>query len=109
MHLCILPLTLSLFYCIDDDYNSGTFTVKLEARVTSTFINIPVVNDVVLETNEEFELTILSSSLPNTLISGSPNIALMTIIDDDRKLSLVMATFIHHSRWYQNCALKQDY
>ena len=73
-------------YYVDDDFNSGTITVKIEAGVTSTSVNITVQDDQVLEINEEFELIIVSDSLPDTLISGSPNVALITIVDNDRKL-----------------------
>jgi len=77
---------LSLFYYVDDDLNSNTIPVKIEAGVTSTSVNITIQDDRVLEINEEFELIIVSDSLPVTLISGSPIVALVTIIDDDRKL-----------------------
>jgi len=73
-------------YYVEDDFNSGTITVKIEAGVTSTSVNITVQDDQVLEINEEFELIIVSDSLPDTLISGSPNVALITIVDNDRKL-----------------------
>jgi len=75
---------------IDDDYESGIYDVTLAAGVISKSVIINIKDDRLLEINEEFEVTILSSSLPSTLISGSPNIALMTIIDDDCKLSRLL-------------------
>ena len=56
--------------------------------MTSVPFDIPISNDTLYEGNENFVLTIDSSSLPPTGVSvGTPSQATVTIVDDDRTLS----------------------
>jgi len=63
----------------------GRYNVTLVAGMNSTLANIIIKEDTILEPLETFILSILSTSLPITLITGSPDEAIVTIIDNDRK------------------------
>jgi len=63
----------------------GRYDVTLVAGMSSTLANINIKEDTILEPQETFMLSILSTSSPNTLITGSPDEAIVTIIDNDRK------------------------
>lgn len=53
--------------------------------VSTSCIDIPVTNDVILENNEEFTVTILTAgSLPHAVIKN-PSATTVTIVDDDSK------------------------
>ena len=55
--------------------------------MTSVPIDILITVDVIMEGNENFILTIDSSSLPNdgTVVVNNPHQSTVTIVDDDRK------------------------
>ena len=63
----------------------GRYDVTLVAGMSSTLANINIKEDTILEPQETFMLSILSTSRPNNLITGSPDEAIVTIIDNDRK------------------------
>ena len=54
--------------------------------MTSVPFDIPINNDGIYESNENFTLTINPSSLPTDVTVGDPGEATVTIVDDDRKL-----------------------
>ena len=68
-----------------NDYTMGLYNVTITAMETESFINIPVCNDIVLEYNETFHLTIVSETLHVNVTSGNLDQASVTIIDNDRK------------------------
>ena len=68
------------------DYASGPYTVTFPAGQTTATFNIPITNDMILEINEDFMLTINQTSLPTVVIRGTPGEATVTIVDNDRKL-----------------------
>ena len=47
--------------------------------------NIPIFDDSILEGNEDFNITIIQSSLPTGVNRGNPGEATVTIVDNDRK------------------------
>lgn len=47
--------------------------------------NVLIIDDKVLEDNETFNLMIVAQSLPEGVISGTPNKTEITITDDDSK------------------------
>ena len=55
--------------------------------MTSVPFDISITDDRILEGNENFMLTIDSSSLPDdgTVVVGNPGQSTVTIVDDDRK------------------------
>ena len=67
------------------DYGSGPYTVTFVAGQTRTVFNVPLNNDDYYEGNENFVVTINSSSLPSRVTPGNPNQATVTIVDNDGK------------------------
>ena len=67
------------------DYTSGPYTVTIPAGQTNATFDIPINDDDILEDIENFTLTINSSSLPTGVTPGDPDVATVTITDDDRK------------------------
>ena len=63
----------------------GIYSETLVANTMSTLVSVNIKEDTILEPQETFMLTILSTSFPVTLITGSPDEAIVTIIDNDRK------------------------
>ena len=68
------------------DYESGPYSVMFPAGVTRVPFNVTINNDMISEANENFMLTIDPDSLPTGGSVGIPGSAVVTIIDDDRKL-----------------------
>ena len=69
------------------DYDSGPYTVTFPAGVTRMPFDVPITDDMILEGNENFMLTINATSLPSGVMRGTPGEATVTIVDDDRKSS----------------------
>ena len=67
------------------DYTSGPYTVTFPAGQTNATFNIPINDDDILEGDENFMLTIISSSLPIGITHGTPCEATVTIMNDDGK------------------------
>lgn len=70
----------------DGDYTPGLYIVIFYAKdleVEKSF-RVPVTDDNIFENNENFTVTIASSS-PSSVIISDSNQATITIIDDDRK------------------------
>ena len=74
-----------IFTGIGVDYDSGPYTVTFPAGVTTVSFNIPITDDRILESDEDFNLIIDASSLPNDVTTGSPQQATVTIAEDDCK------------------------
>ena len=47
--------------------------------------NISIFDDNILEGDEDFDITIIQSSLPDGVSRGNPGTATVNIVDDDRK------------------------
>ena len=58
------------------DYDSGPYSVMFTAGMTSVSFDVPINDDNILETNEDFTLTIDSSSLPNGVTRDSVSLEL---------------------------------
>ena len=67
------------------DYDSGPYTVTFPAGQTTATLNVPITDDMILERDENFMLTINSSSLPTAVTRGTPGEVTVTIVDDDRE------------------------
>ena len=77
------------------DYNSGPYTVTFPAGVTTVPFHVPITDDIILESNEDFNLIIDISSLPNDVTTGSPQQATVTIAEDDCKyIEKVIHTYV---------------
>ena len=67
------------------DYGSGPYTVTFVAGQTHTVFNVPLNNDDYYEGNENFVITINSSSLLSRVTPDNPSLATVTIVDNDGK------------------------
>ena len=57
----------------------------IPAGATTVPFNISIFDDNILEGNEDFDITIIQSSLPDGVSRGNPRTATVNIVDDDRK------------------------
>ena len=57
----------------------------IPAGATMVPFNISIFDDNILEGNEDFDITIIPSSLPIDVSRGNPGTATVNIVDDDRK------------------------
>jgi len=67
------------------DYNSGPYLVTFPAGVTNVTFDVPITDDSILESSENFMLAIDQPSLPTGVSPGDPSKATVTIVDNDRK------------------------
>ena len=58
--------------------------------MTNASFDVAIANDSILEVDENFELIINMSSLPNDVTIGVPGRATVTIVDDDGKYPKVI-------------------
>ena len=65
------------------DYDSGPYTVTFPVGMTIASFNVPIIDDNILEDDEQFDLTIISSSLPDGFTVDNPSQAMVTITDND--------------------------
>ena len=69
----------------ENDYLHGVYTSTFQARVTVTFVEIPICNDIVLEEDETFSISIVSNSHLDNVTNGSPDNVTIIIVDNDSK------------------------
>ena len=84
--MCLYKYVLNLmFYSIGGgvDYDSGPYNVTFPAGQTIVSFNVPINDDNILEDDEQFDLTIISSSLPNGFTVDNPSQVVVTITDND--------------------------
>ena len=67
------------------DYDSGIYTVTIPAGQTSVPFDVPINDDDIFEGNEDFDLTIIRTTLPDGVTRGNPGNASVTIVDNDCK------------------------
>ena len=72
----------------ENDYTMGLYNVTLPANVAVSVIDIPICDDVVLEEDESFNISIVSQSLVDNVTIGTVDEATVIIVDDDRKLCM---------------------
>ena len=65
------------------DYTSGPYTVTFPAGQTTATFNVPITDDMILEGNENFILTI-NQTLPTNVTRGTPNEATVVIYDNGK-------------------------
>ena len=76
------PVSYINFITGGDDYTPGPFTATIPAGQRSVTFNISITDDNVFELNEDFTLTVDSSSLP-TGVSVPTNCLLVVMIEND--------------------------
>ena len=75
----------------DVDYMSGPFNVTiLAAEMGRALLDIEIFSDDILEEVKSFSLIINPSSLPNNVVAGDLDQAVITIEDDSGNLILIM-------------------
>ena len=68
------------------DYGSGPYIVMIPAGQTKATFDVPIIDDMILENNEDFMLIIDETTLPDNVTRGDPGEATVNIVDNDRKL-----------------------
>ena len=86
-------LLVKIFCCIlaPGDYTAVTVVLTFTPMESRVCYNVSVGNDVVYEGPEDFELVLRSN---DNLINLSPDIALITILDDDGNNLYLVTIFI---------------
>ena len=59
---------------------------------TATF-EVPITDDMILERDENFTLTINEATLPDNVTRGDPGQATVTIVDNDRECKIIHSYF----------------
>ena len=67
----------------DEDYTPGTITVKFGPGDSSQTFEVPTIEDFLVEKLENFEIFKISTSAPNRVSPGSPDMVTVNIVDDD--------------------------
>ena len=71
------------------DYGSGPYMITITAGVTVASFNILLIDDNVFENDENFMLTIDSSSLPDNVTVGDPDQVTVTVLHNDGTYALL--------------------
>ena len=74
--------------------------------MTEVSLDVTIMDDNILESNETFQLSINSSSLPNRVTVDNPSVVTVTIVDNDCKIIKICLTYCscminHYSYYYQ--------
>ena len=72
------------------DYISGPYNVTIPAGDTSASFDISITDDGLVEDDESFRVAITSESLPYLVSRGNPGVAMVTIVSDDGKSSVLV-------------------
>ena len=70
---------------VGEDYDSGPYSVTFVTEETSASFDVPITDDDILENDENFKLSINSTSLPKDVTVGDPSDISVTILDNDGK------------------------
>ena len=84
------------FLELNNDYGPGPYTITFPpGRVNSSF-NITITDDIALEGNEIFNLTlhVTNTLIPSNVSIGNLSQATVTILDNDRMLHYLHTTYL---------------
>jgi len=70
----------------ENDYTTGVYRITIPATVTLQHMNISICNEIILEMDEQFSVTILNVSHPDNVTIGDPGQTIVTIEDNNRKI-----------------------
>ena len=73
------------------DYIPGPYNVTFPAGHISVSFNISITDNNIVEYDKIFNLAIAPKSLPYLISRGNPGVAIVSIVNDDGKLSLINA------------------
>ena len=79
------------------DFVTGPYTAIFTAGRTEASFSVPIIGDIVLERNEQFQLSIIPASLPDRVSVGNPSQATVTIRNDDGESHTQYCDFIKRS------------
>ena len=89
-----------------NDYNSGPYYVTFPAGEVNVSFNITIIiNDVVLEDNETFNLTIKEVSLPENVTLGKIDITQVTIVNNGGSGKCAVKTARLHMTYVKRIAI----
>ena len=80
----------------DGDYTAGPYSVTFRVEATTALLAVPINDDDTFEGNENFTLTIDSSSLPSDVTVSNPGYATVTIIENDGNKYIKVKPEIHN-------------
>jgi len=84
-----LILTTYCFYTgTDNDFGPGPYNITLLKGDVRVSFNISIEDDIILETTEEFMLSIDPSSLPDGVTAGSESNATVIVLDNNGECRL---------------------
>ena len=72
------------------DYTPGPYIFTIPAGHTSASFDISITDDGVVEDDKNFSLAITPESLPYLVSRGNPGVAIVTIVSDDGKSSVLV-------------------
>ena len=78
----------------DTDYKFEICDVTFQSGTTNAILEITIIDDTIWEPNEDFTLTINTSSLPSNMKVTEPGSTTVTIMSDDGKSGLIL--FVRH-------------
>ena len=78
-----MHLPLHLHSTAGYDYTPGPYTVSFTAGQVSAILMVPTLDDNTTEVSEYFKVLIASTDQPGAARIGSPNMAYVTIEDND--------------------------
>ena len=83
---------INIYYFIgNDDYDPGPYNVSIIAGTINVPFKITIVDDIVLERNEKFMLTIDAPSLPMSVSIDEVNQSIVTIVEDDGECIIMIS------------------
>ena len=88
--LSVLPFSSAPF-----DYSVGSFDVMIPAGAPKVTFPVSTLTDNLVEGNEYFKATLSLPSAPEDVVVGSPNMAFVTIVDDDGMFGIISFIIMH--------------
>ena len=85
LHNHIMYCACSVFTGTDNDYSPGPYMLTIPSGDISVSFNLSITDDDILETKEEFLLSIDPSSLPDGVTVGSEGNTTVIIVDNNGK------------------------
>ena len=73
------------------DYISGPYNITIPAGHTNISFDISIIDNNVVENDKTFSLTIAPESLPYLVSRGNPGVAMVTIVNDDSKSTVLVS------------------
>ena len=68
---------------VGDDYEAGPYTVRFSAGQQNATLMVSIMEDNITELSEYFKVVITSTDQPGRVEIGSPNMAFITVEDND--------------------------